>query len=50
MEKTVKIKVITLGDGSVGKTSILTRIENGTFSDNTFQSTGYEKFNIKRKY
>ena len=50
MEKAVKIKVITLGDGSVGKTSKLTRIQNGTFSDNTLQSTGYEKFNIKRKY
>ena len=50
MEKTVKIKVITLGDGSVGKTSILTRIQNGTFSEQTLQSTGNEKFYVKRKY
>ena len=50
MEKRVKIKIITLGDGSVGKTSILTRIQDGTFSDETLQTTGYDKFCIKRKY
>ena len=50
MEKTVKIKVITLGDGSVGKTSILTRIQNGTFSEETLQSTSNEKFYVKRRY
>ena len=50
MEKKVKIKIITLGDGSVGKTSILTRIQDGTFSDETLQTTGYDKFCITRKY
>ena len=46
----LKVKVITLGDMGVGKTSIINRIKDGTFSD-TYQTTiNCDIFIKKKKY
>ena len=50
MERKVNLNIITLGDHSVGKTSILTRLENGSFREETLSTMGYDKFCVKKKY
>ena len=50
MERKVNLNIITLGDHSVGKTSILTRLENGSFREKTLSTVGYDKFCVKKKY
>ena len=46
----LKVKVITLGDMGVGKTSIINRIKDGSFSD-TYQATiNLDIFFKKKKY
>ena len=50
MERKVNLNIITLGDNSVGKTSILTRLENGSFNEETLSTMGYDKFCVKKKY
>ena len=49
MERKVNLNIITLGDNSVGKTSILTRLENGSFHEETLSTMGYDKFCVKKK-
>ena len=44
------IKVITLGDSCVGKTSIINRIVNKNFNDNQLTTIAIERFHIVRPY
>jgi len=48
--KSKTINVITLGDASVGKTSIIQRIKDGTFNENVKMTVYLDNFIIKRKY
>ena len=44
-----KIKIITLGESSVGKTSIIQRICENTFNENVLSTIGYN-FRFLRLY
>jgi len=48
--KNKTINVITLGDASVGKTSIIQRIKDGTFNEHVKTTVYLDNFIIKRKY
>ena len=50
MEKIVEINVITLGAEGVGKTSIINRIKDGSFSESYKVTLVTGSFIIKRKY
>ena len=49
-EKDIKINVITLGAACVGKTSIIKRIIDNTFSDYTIMTASFDNFFIKKNY
>ena len=44
--KNLKINVITLGASGVGKTSIIKRIKDNTFSDFTLTTLSFDNFLI----
>ena len=48
--KNLKINVITLGASGVGKTSIIKRIKDNTFSDFTLTTLSFDNFFIKKNY
>ena len=50
MEKEKVINVITLGDSGVGKTSIIQRFKDDTFSDDKTVTLGMDVIILKRKF
>ena len=50
MDKEGRIKVIVLGDGAVGKSSIIQRIKNGIFQDSISGTIHVDIYVIHRKY
>ena len=48
--KDLRINVITLGASGVGKTSIIKRIKDNTFSDFTLTTLSFDNFFIKKNY
>ena len=50
MEKEKVINVITLGDSGVGKTSIIQRFKDDTFSDDKTVTLGIDVIVLKRKF
>ena len=50
MEKEKVINVITLGDSGVGKTSIIQRFKDDTFSEGLNITLGFDIVVLKRKF
>ena len=49
MDKAVQLKVIVIGDSSVGKSSLLRRFHGEEFDENSRPTVALELYSVKRK-
>ena len=50
MDKTIQLKVIVIGDSSVGKSSLLRKFHGEEFDENSRPTVALELYSIKRKF